>query len=142
MKHRCGTMGAMYRPIPMDERLAAILPGGALFAVGGRVRDEIRADAESVPFSAGDVDYVVVGLPVEELTDRLRLLGRVDLVGASFSVLKLTADGETVDVAIPRRERSVGVGHRDFEVQGGPGVRLEEDLGRRDFRMNMLARAL
>jgi putative nucleotidyltransferase with HDIG domain len=57
-------------------------------------------------------------------------------------VLKVTIEGRTVDVATPRRERSVGTGHRDFVVESGPEVTLEEDLGRRDFRMNMLARAL
>ncbi len=79
---------------------------------------------------------------VDELIALLRPIGRVDVVGASFSVLKVTVDGQTVDVATPRRERSFGVGHRDFTVESGPGVTLEEDLGRRDFRMNMLARAL
>ena len=63
-------------------------------------------------------------------------------MGASFSVIKFTVDGETVDVALPRRERSIGTGHRDFQVQSGPEVTLEEDLARRDFRVNMLARAL
>ncbi len=81
-------------------------------------------------------------MPIAELRGRLEPLGRVDLVGASFSVLKLTAGGETVDVALPRRERSLGAGHRDFEVRSGPEITLEEDLGRRDFRMNMLARAI
>jgi poly(A) polymerase/tRNA nucleotidyltransferase (CCA-adding enzyme) len=47
-----------------------------------------------------------------------------------------------VDVALPRRERSTGAGHREFEVEVGPQVPLEDDLARRDFRMNMLARAL
>ncbi len=127
---------------PLDARIASALPGGSLFAVGGRVRDEIRAQIEGVEAPTADWDYVVVGLPVPELVERLRALGRVDLVGASFSVLKVTVDGQTVDVATPRRERSVGVGHREFEVESGPGVTLEEDLSRRDFRMNMLARAL
>jgi tRNA nucleotidyltransferase (CCA-adding enzyme) len=127
---------------PLDERLAAILPGGSLFAVGGRVRDEIRAAIESIELSAADSDYVVVGISLDELVARLRSIGRVDLVGAAFSVIKFTVDGETVDVALPRRERSIGTGHRDFHVQSGPEVTLEEDLGRRDFRMNMLARAL
>ncbi|MBV8147742.1 MAG: HDIG domain-containing protein, partial [Candidatus Eremiobacteraeota bacterium] len=60
----------------------------------------------------------------------------------AFAVFKVTLDGETVDVALPRRERSIGHGHREFEVQSGPEVPLAEDLGRRDFRMNMLARAV
>lgn len=132
----------MYRLQPLDERLAAALPLGSLFAVGGRVRDEIRAEAEGVEAPALDSDYVVVGLSTDELVDRLRPLGRVDVVGASFSVLKLTADGQTVDVATPRRERSVGVGHRDFDVESGSSISLEEDLARRDFRMNMIARSI
>ena len=48
----------------------------------------------------------------------------------------------TVDVALPRREHSTGAAHRDFVVETGPDVSLEDDLARRDFRMNMLARAL
>ncbi len=132
----------MYRPALLDERLAAVLPPGALYAVGGRVRDEIRAEAERIEAPAGDADYVVAGVPLEELVDRLRPLGRVDLVGASFAVIKLTADGVTADVALPRRERSLGSGHRDFEVTSGPDVPIAQDLARRDFRMNMLARAL
>ncbi|HEY2476903.1 MAG TPA: HD domain-containing protein [Candidatus Cybelea sp.] len=128
---------------PLDQRLAALLPAGSLFAVGGRVRDEIRAENQQLEERwAVDSDYVVVGVALDELVDRLKQLGRVDLVGASFAVLKLTVDGETVDVALPRRERSTGIGHRDFAVQSGPDVSLDEDLGRRDFRMNMLARAL
>jgi putative nucleotidyltransferase with HDIG domain len=126
----------------LDRRLAAVLPGGSLFAVGGRVRDEIRAAIDGIELSATDSDYVVVGISLEDLVAGLRSIGRVDLVGASFSVIKFTVDGETVDVALPRRERSVGTGHRDFDVQSGPEVTLEEDLARRDFRMNMLARAL
>jgi tRNA nucleotidyltransferase (CCA-adding enzyme) len=130
------------KPRAMDQRLAAVLPDGSLFAVGGRVRDEIRADVERIELAAADSDYVVVGVSLDDLVARLRAIGRVDLVGASFSVIKFTADGETVDVALPRRERSIGTGHRDFQVQSGPEVTLEEDLARRDFRMNMLARAL
>ncbi len=132
----------MYRPLPTDARLAEALPHGSLFAVGGRVRDEIRAQAERASPGIADFDYVVVGLALEELVMRLRRLGRVDVVGASFSVLKVSLDGQTVDVATARRERSYGVGHRDFQVESGPHVTLEEDLGRRDFRMNMLARAI
>jgi putative nucleotidyltransferase with HDIG domain len=126
----------------MDRRLAALLPAGSLYAVGGRVRDELRRDTEGIRVPLKDLDYVATGLTVTELQGLLAGAGRVDVVGASFSVLKFTAGGETVDVALPRRERSSGVGHRDFEVESGPAVSLESDLGRRDFRMNMLARAI
>jgi len=125
----------------MDERLIEALPPGSLYVVGGRVRDEIRT-AASGEVVAADSDYVVTGLNLDDLAERLRPIGRVDRVGASFAIIKLTAGGETVDVALPRRERSVGIGHRDFNVQSGPGIPLNDDLARRDFRMNMLARSL
>jgi putative nucleotidyltransferase with HDIG domain len=134
-------MEPMYRPSALDARLAGVLPSGALYAVGGRVRDEIRAELVGIKPPL-DSDYLVVGVPLEALAGRLAAIGRVDIVGASFAVLKLTVDGQTVDVATPRRERSTGIGHRDFAVESGPNVTLEEDLGRRDFRMNMIARAL
>ncbi|MDQ2679940.1 MAG: HD domain-containing protein [Candidatus Eremiobacteraeota bacterium] len=119
-----------------------MLPVGSLFAVGGRVRDSLRSEFEQVELPAKDLDYVVTGLSLDELVRVLAPIGRVDVVGASFSVLKLTADGTTADVALPRRERSVGSGHRDFEVQAGADIPLEDDLARRDFRMNMIARGL
>jgi tRNA nucleotidyltransferase (CCA-adding enzyme) len=132
----------MYQPLPLDAALAAVLPPATLYAVGGRVRDELRAAIEGVELPAKDLDYVVTGLALEELTVRLTPIGRVDLVGAAFAVVKLTVDGLTADVALPRRERSTGHGHRDFDVQSGPDIPLADDLARRDFRMNMMARAL
>lgn len=130
-------MSDSYRPHPIDAKLAGVLPPGALFAVGGRVRDELRGRAVE-----DDLDYLVTGVPLTDLTERLERLGRVDVVGASFAVVKLTLDGITVDVALPRRERSTGSGHRDFAVEAGPDVSVADDLSRRDFRMNMIARSL
>jgi putative nucleotidyltransferase with HDIG domain len=126
----------------VDRRVAGVLPPGTLYAVGGRVRDEVRTSLDKVSRPAKDLDYVATGLEVDELVERLGRLGRADVVGASFAVVKCTFDGITVDVALPRRERSTGVGHRDFVVEAGPAISIEDDLARRDFRMNMLARAL
>lgn len=132
----------MYEPLPVDRAIAEVVPPGNLFAVGGRVRDELRRDIEGAPVALKDLDYVVTGIEPGDLEERLRRLGRVDLVGASFSVFKVTFDGRTIDVALPRRERSTGVRHRDFEVESGPQIPLQDDLARRDFRMNMIARAI
>jgi poly(A) polymerase/tRNA nucleotidyltransferase (CCA-adding enzyme) len=129
-------------PAAIDACLAAALAPGELYAVGGRVRDEIRSALDGVPREAKDLDYVVTGLSLEELTTALRRVGRADVVGASFAVVKATLEGTTVDVALPRREFSTGLGHREFVVEAGAGVTLEDDLVRRDFRMNMVARAL
>jgi tRNA nucleotidyltransferase (CCA-adding enzyme) len=128
--------------LPADRALAEVVPAGTLFAVGGRVRDELRRQFEGAAVALKDLDYIVTGVPAEDLEERLRRLGRVDLVGASFAVFKVTFDGRTIDVALPRRDRSTGSGHRDFAVESGPEIPLQDDLARRDFRMNMIARAL
>ncbi len=109
-----------------------------MYAVGGRVRDELRGSTV-VP---KDLDYVVVGVTLDALLERLRRIGRVDVVGASFAVVKLRTDVGEADVALPRRERSTGVGHRAFAVESAPDIPLEDDLARRDFRMNMIARSI
>jgi tRNA nucleotidyltransferase (CCA-adding enzyme) len=132
----------MYQKQPLDEQLAAVLPDGSLYVVGGRVRDEIRAAAEGVELPSKDMDYVVTGVALDDLRRRLETVGRVDAVGVAFAIFKLTTPAGTVDIALPRRERSTGPGHRDFEVQSDPSIPLAEDLARRDFRMNMIARAL
>jgi tRNA nucleotidyltransferase (CCA-adding enzyme) len=128
--------------LPADRALAEVVPAGTLFAVGGRVRDELRRQFEGAAVALKDLDYIVTGVPAEDLEERLRRLGHVDLVGASFAVFKVTFDGRTIDVALPRRDRSTGSGHRDFAVESGPEIPLQDDLARRDFRMNMIARAL
>ena len=127
---------------PLDRRLAGALPPDSVYAVGGRVRDEFRARLDPTIAPPKDLDYVVTGLSLDALIDCLRTIGRVDVVGASFSVVKLTTPDGNADVALPRREQSTGVGHRDFTVQSGPEVALEDDLARRDFRMNMIARRI
>jgi putative nucleotidyltransferase with HDIG domain len=126
----------------VDRRLAVALPRGSLYAVGGRVRDQLRQEAGQEVAASSDLDYLVAGITTEGLLECLQPLGRVDVVGAAFAVVKLTLDGRTVDIALPRRERSVGSGHREFEVQTGPDVSVEDDLARRDFRINMMARAI
>ncbi len=126
----------------LDARLARVFGVDALFAVGGSVRDDLRVELGQSTQPAKDRDYVVVGLELDEVIARLRTIGRVDIVGASFAVLKFRSDDGDADVALPRLERSTGAGHRDFAVESGPDVSLADDLGRRDFRMNMIARRI
>ncbi len=127
---------------PLDDILIAALPGAEVYAVGGRVRDEFRAKLGGIERPAKDLDFVVTGIGLDELLARLRSVGRVDVVGASFAVLKFRHPAGEADIALPRRERSTGVGHREFAVESGPAVPLADDLGRRDFRMNMIARRI
>jgi tRNA nucleotidyltransferase (CCA-adding enzyme) len=127
---------------PLDRILVEALAPGVVYAVGGRVRDEFRASADPSVAPPKDLDYVVTGLALDDLTARLRTIGRLDVVGASFSVVKFRHEAGEADIALPRRERSTGAGHKDFEIASGPDIPIEDDLGRRDFRMNMIARRL
>jgi tRNA nucleotidyltransferase (CCA-adding enzyme) len=47
-----------------------------------------------------------------------------------------------IEFAPPRRERSTGPGRHDFEIVVDPDASVEDDLGRRDFTVNAMARRL
>lgn len=127
--------------ISLPERLVTDITGaGRLYEVGGSVRDSL-IDPNS---EHKDRDYLVTGVPIDDLMKILSRFGRVDLVGKSFGVIKFTARGsqETSDFAIPRREKSTGVAHRDFKVDYDPDLPVEIDLKRRDFTINAMAREI
>lgn len=126
---------------PLDPPVLAVCgavreAGGRALMVGGGVRDRLMGKPSK------DYDVEVYGLPPERLQRVLAELGRVDAVGASFTVYKLQAqtDGTRVevDVSLPRRETKVAPGHRGFEVTGDPGMSVEEATRRRDFTINAL----
>jgi putative nucleotidyltransferase with HDIG domain len=124
---------------PIDERLVEIF-GKNVFAIGGRVRDCMINRFHRTNLVCKDFDFVVVGRTLDHVTQGLQDAGaRVDAVGASFAVLKVTFGSLTVDVALPRRESSSGAGHRDFHVDFGPEVKLQDDQRRRDFTINALS---
>jgi tRNA nucleotidyltransferase (CCA-adding enzyme) len=112
---------------------AVTASGGELYQVGGVVRDSFLG------LENKDQDFLVTNLELPVLQAALESFARVDLVGASFGVLKVTLEHETVDVALPRTERSTGIHHRDFEVSHDASLRLEDDLARRDFTVNAMA---
>ena len=126
--------------LPLDQLLVDTIGDRHVFGVGGRVRDEVLAELGLKQAASPDSDYLVVGVPYDEIVHKLDTLGSVELVGASFGVIKFTRDGLTVDIALPRRERSTGPHHRDFAVESSPEIPIEDDLRRRDFRINMMAR--
>lgn len=123
-----------------DDLIEPILENGELFEVGGSVRDLlINPDVESK-----DRDYLVTGIPLDDLITILRPFGRVDVVGKSFGVIKFAPKGSdsTFDIAIPRTEKSTGTAHRDYEVAYDPDLSVEVDLKRRDFTINAMAREI
>lgn len=107
-----------------------------LFLVGGVVRDLLLGKAHLTL----DLDYIVSGIDEAGLLAVLEKIGRADLVGKSFGVIKFkTPEGITVDIALPRSEVSTGPGHRDFEVISDPDMPVASDLERRDFTVNSMA---
>lgn len=111
--------------------------GGQLYVVGGPVRDSLLGIADPK-----DLDFIVCKLSIDELKLILSKQGSVFLVGQSFGVIKFRPfDSEAIfDIALPRKEQSTGVGHRDFEIDFDPFIPIETDLGRRDFTINAMAR--
>ena len=108
--------------------------GGQVFAVGGAVRDALLGKQPK------DIDLMVSGKTPAEIQAILQELpGQVITTGKDFGVLRYKNGGEDVEIALPRRERSTGEGHRDFDVQADPHMRPEEDLWRRDFTANAMA---
>ncbi len=87
---------------------------------------------------SGDYDLEVYGLSPERLRTVAASFGQVALVGRQFAVFKLDGGGVCVDLALPRRERSSGAGHRDFVVEPDPGMAPEQAVLRRDFTINAM----
>ncbi len=113
---------------------AALKTAGARpLLVGGCVRDQILG----IP--AKDFDLEIYGLDESRLIDALSAFGEVNLVGRSFGVYVLSVGGESIDIAMPRREKKIGEGHRGFEVISDPHMGLSEASRRRDFTINALA---
>lgn len=79
-------------------------------------------------------DWVVVGATPQRMLE----LGYRQ-VGRDFPVFLHPDTGE--EYALARRERTTGPGHGDFAFSFSPDTSLEEDLVRRDFRVNAMARS-
>lgn len=126
------------KDIEMAKKIASIVKkevNADTYFVGGFVRDKFLGKENK------DVDIEIHGITPEKLEEVLSRLGKLDLVGRSFSVWKL--HGYDLDISIPRRERAIGLGHRDFEVISDGFMGIEEACKRRDLTINaMMLRVL
>ena len=122
----------MKRNSGIAERIAGYVKeaGGRAFYVGGFVRDRLLGIENK------DVDIEVHGLEPDALYEILGRLGEPLSFGKSFGVFAIK--GEDIDIAMPRRERATGSGHRDFEVDVDPFIGTREAARRRDFTINAL----
>lgn len=112
--------------------------GGNIFQVGGFVRDQFLGKESK------DLDILIQGLSYEDLENILQKYGKVDLVGKSFGVIKFKPFGhkEDIDIAIPRIDKKLGVGHKGFETYTGKNISINDDLGRRDITINAIAKSI
>lgn len=104
--------------------------GGRTYYVGGFVRDRLLG------LDNKDVDIEVHGIEPDRLYSILEKAGSPVAFGKSFGVYALR--NENIDIAMPRRERAVGRGHRDFEVDVDPYIGTKQAAGRRDFTINAI----
>jgi len=123
--------------LPIPEGLMAVLKKlhslkGQPMVVGGAIRDWLLGAKPK------DLDIEVYKVREDLLTQTLSEFGKVDLVGRSFGVIKLTIDKETYDFSLPRRDSKVSSGHRGFEVSTDPYMSPLEASSRRDFTINSL----
>ncbi len=104
--------------------------GGRAFLVGGYVRDLLLGREPK------DRDYVISGIKEQAFRN---LFPEAKQVGRSFPVFLQEIEGSVCEIAFARRERKSGRGYLGFSVEYPEDVTIEEDLYRRDTRMNSMA---
>jgi putative nucleotidyltransferase with HDIG domain len=116
------------------------------YLVGGAVRDELLG------LDSKDADFLVPGVDTEQLRAALAPHGRVEdlvvagrlvgvrLIPSDRAIRELTRVG--IEFAPPRKEVSTGPGRHDFEIVADPDLSVEDDMRRRDFTVNAMARRL
>ncbi len=116
------------------------------YVVGGAVRDELLG------VDSKDADFLVPGVDIAGLraallphggTEELVVAGRpvgVRHYPRNKTLRALVPSG--IELAPPRREVSTGPGRHDFDIVVDPAATVEEDLARRDFTVNAMARRL
>ena len=116
------------------------------YTVGGAVRDELAGRASK------DADFLVPGFDIAGLRDALASHGRTEeliVAGRPVGVRFFPAERLVrrkvpagIELAPPRREVSTGPGRHDFDIVVDPTASVEQDLARRDFTINAMARRL
>lgn len=100
--------------------------GGTLYLVGGAVRDKL------MNVQSKDEDFCVTGITKQTF---IELFPQAILRGKDFEVF----DIEHREFALARKEIKIGIGHKEFSIQTGREITIDEDLSRRDITINAIA---
>ena len=98
--------------------------------VGGGVRDQITGDL------VDDHDFAIERTTEEQFREVFPDIKTVPKISNKGAALTFSVEGN--DTALCREEQSTGTGDKDFTVQHGVGIL--DDLKRRDFTMNSIAK--
>jgi tRNA nucleotidyltransferase (CCA-adding enzyme) len=132
----------------MERTIEDFVRGLALdaYLVGGAVRDELLG------LESKDADFVVPGVDYDGLRRALEPHGKVEdfeVAGRRVGARLYPRDARVraaapagIEFAPPRAERSTGPGRHDFVIVADPELSVEEDMARRDFTVNAIARRL
>ena len=104
--------------------------GGKTYFVGGYVRDLLMG------IDNKDIDIEVHGVTPDQLEIILDSIGQRIEIGESFGVYSLK--GCNIDIAMPRKEKLVGIGHKDFDIIVDPFIGVQNAAKRRDFTINSI----
>lgn len=104
--------------------------GGKAYYVGGYVRDKL------LNIENKDIDMEVHGISPKDLELILDSVGKRIEIGESFGIYSLK--GHNIDIAMPRKETSKGIGHKDFDITVDPYIGTYKAAKRRDFTINSI----
>lgn len=116
----------------IEKQIAQLVKekGGRTFYVGGYVRDKL------LNIENKDVDIEIHGINKEQLQEILKQVGDPISYGKSFGVYSLK--GYDIDIALPRSEKAIGKGHKDFKIDVDPFIGYKQAARRRDITINAL----
>ena len=132
----------------MDRTIEDFVRGLGLdaYLVGGAVRDELLG------LESKDADFVVPGVDYDGLRRALEPHGKVEdfeVAGRRVGARLYPRDRRVraaapagIEFAPPRAERSTGPGRHDFVIVADPSLSIEDDMARRDFTVNAIAKRL
>lgn len=124
----------IYSPQTLDPIIKKLISMGVRpVIVGGYVRDILLAKESK------DIDIELYNLlDLNTLSKSLEPFGKLNFVGKSFGVAKLSYKGYEIDFSLPRRDSKVAKGHRGFEVSYDASLDFRSAFLRRDFTINAM----